>query len=142
MSIKSKCSKDTINLYLKTATTGPTLGVQYVLHFLGAVKCCVQSLSASEVLDYSARGMKVDWQFFFSSDPGITPQNHIGIPDVINPTDATKEKIFHVKGAYSEDRPGKQLMWVVLGEFVSTRDRTGCDVVVDDDADSSSSWMQ
>jgi hypothetical protein len=121
MSIISSCSKDTVNIYLKKATTGPTMGVDYTLISLGSKKCCAQQLSASERLGYAARGMKVDWQFFFSSDPGLTIQNHIG---VTAPTDGTQEDIFHITGCYAEGRPGKLLLWVVLGEYVSTRDRS------------------
>lgn len=116
MSIEEHCSKDEIDLYLKVAQRGDTLGTKYTLKPLGTRRCRAESLSAEEIRDYAAFGMRATHRFMFSSDPRITPQNHIGYP-------VGSKTIMHVTAVTDQGRPGETLLWIVLCELKTTRDR-------------------
>lgn len=111
MSIESLCSKDSITVTPRTATTGASFGVAYTLGTPRTVSCCVQELDSEDRMDYMARGLKVTHQLFFSSDPSISDRDEITYGgDTLS-----------VTGAYKEGRPGDSLMWIVLANSLATR---------------------
>lgn len=114
MSIESLCDQDTITVTPQTATTGTSMGVVYADGTASTLRCLVHELTASETQDYQARGIAVTHQIFFSSDPNIDRT------DRLTTSDGTK---LEVTGAYKEGRPGESLLWIVLGNSKTTRDR-------------------
>lgn len=114
MSIESLCSQDTVSVQVETAGTGAEFGVSVTLGTASSKDCLVQKLDSAEVLDYESRGLRVTHILFFSTNPSIGRQHRVTL------SDSTK---LEVTGAYSEGRPGTDLLWVVLGNSVTTRDR-------------------
>ena len=114
MSIEALCDQDTITVTPQTASTGADMGVTYTAGTASTKRCLVQELSSSEVQEYQSRGLAVTHQIFFSSDPSIDLTDELTTSDGIT---------LEVKGAYKEGRPGENLLWIVLANSVTTRDR-------------------
>jgi hypothetical protein len=113
MSLEDLCSRDTVTVTPQTATTGTAFGVTYTDGTPRSVSCCAQELDSKEILDYSARGLNVTHQLFFSADPSISNTDKLTYGG----------NTLQVKGAFKEGRPGETLLWIVLAESLPTRDR-------------------
>ena len=121
MSIRTSCNKDRLTLYLKTFTTGKSMGLEEGYTLVGALQglaCCNQSMDASEVLEYSARGMKVSHNVFFDHDPQLT-QQHCFV-DGTGLLDGTGGMLF-IKSISTDERPGKTLLWCVACEWIGLK---------------------
>jgi hypothetical protein len=113
MSLEDLCDQDSVTVYRMTPTSGAAFGTSYTRGTGAATKCCVQEMDGSEILDYKARGKKVSHQLLFSSDPGIGPEHEI----------EWNGETLQFRGAYKEGRPGESMLWIVVCDLVSTRDR-------------------
>jgi len=118
MSIEALCDQDTITVETLTATTGASFGVSESWGSSTIKRCLVQELDAAESLKYEAEGQRVTHLLFFSSDPSIGKSNRITL------SSDWGSKILSVVGCYTEGRPGEQLLWIVKGEYESTRRET------------------
>lgn len=114
MTIAAICDHEAITVTPKVASTGDSLGVEYEDGTAFTKRCLVQELSAQEALEYKAEGFEVDYIFYFSANPGIKKRDKITTADGVQ---------VEVKAAFREGRPGKWLLWVVLGDSIETRDR-------------------
>lgn len=113
MSLESLCNQDVITVQTETATTGASFGNTVSLGAASVIRCLVQEMGASEILKYQAQGVEVSHELFFSTDPSITKQQRIT-------WNGTK---LEVKAYYKEGRPGKNLLWIVIANAITTRDR-------------------
>jgi hypothetical protein len=114
VSIESLCGKETVSVQLEAASTGAEFGVSITPGTASSKDALVQKLTSMESLDYESRGLRVSHVLFFSTDPGVKRAHRVTL------SDDTK---LEVTGAYTEGRPGTTLMWIVLANSVTTRDR-------------------
>lgn len=114
MTIEALCDQDTITVTPLTASTGSTMGVVYTAGTPVVKRCLVQELSSEEVTKYQSRGLAVHYEVFFSADPGIKRSDRLTL---------SSGEMLEVKGAWKEGRPGESLLWVVVGERVTSRER-------------------
>lgn len=112
MSIESLTSKETITVQTEISSTGTSWGQTESFGGDRTLNCCVQELDSRERLDFQARGLNCTHQIFFSSDPSITTKNQIVL---------SNGRKLRVTGAYTEGRPGRTMLWVVLAEWVQNR---------------------
>lgn len=123
MSIAALASGDTVVVETITTTRGEA-GSQVRTPVEGAsLDCAVQTPSASEIRSYQARGMKLDYWAFFSSDPSLTTNDRLKW--MTRRAAALAIPIYlRVLDCYAEGRPGasgEDMLWVADCEQVTSR---------------------
>lgn len=112
MSIEELCSHDSVTPYAESDTTDSTGGVVPSFPTAGkSLACFVQERNASEALDYAARGQKLSYKVYFSSDPKLSNNQHLM-------WGAIALRILAIK---TGRRPGEPLLWIAMCETVTTR---------------------
>ncbi len=120
MSIESLCTGDTVLKGTATHTLGAMGGDSRSYAYGAGLDCTVQTPSASAIAAWQARGQRLGYWVFFSTDPSLSPDFRLKWTVRAGTTLATP-KILRVLDCYAEGRPSADLLWIADCEEVTTR---------------------
>lgn len=111
MSIEEMCKTHRVQVFNLVPTTGAEMGIRYTSTDTGrTLDCNAQRVDADLSLKYMARGMKTDWEVFFSADPVLTTSNILKLGS----------EYLRVLGIFPEtDFDGVDQLWVVPCQSVT-----------------------
>jgi hypothetical protein len=125
MPIADRCTGDKVVRQTVTHTVNSLGGDRRTYTDGATLDCAIQTPSAAEITKYAARGMRLGYWVFFSSDPSLTPDQRLKWTQRAGVALSTV-KYLRVLDCYPEGQPGPaadDLLWVADCEEETTRNQ-------------------
>ena len=127
MSIEDLCRGDLVFVNARTSAVGSLGGEagSWAADAGAGVECRVDSMSASEVAKWAAKGMSVSHEVFFSSEQSLSGKYRLHWTKTDNLETTLSSRYLYVEGYYHENNPEADLrLWIAVCRFEDTRGNT------------------